>query len=601
MNNRTSFMGVNGFVWWLGIVENRKDPINLGRCQIRIFGWHSEDKKEIPTSALPWAQPLLPTNGSRAFSTPKEGDQVMGFFLDGESGQFPIMMGVLPGIPETKPNYQKGFSDPRTSSELKSAPSTPERVTYKTDGSGVDVKNKSAETYPNKDKLNEPVVTRMGRNEKIEETPLNDSKENNVKRVPVSQYNNINPNLSSLKNISTGFNALSGLGGIFGNLTSLIPSSLTNIMSMIQPSALNSLNIPSIVSSNLSKVVPSSVSSIITNSASNVGVLSSMMTDLGVSSFNSNNPLHIESLAKLSGISTINLTNIVKVYDSTSNTNLDFNNLKEQLLTESNIDLSNFSDAKIISSIKNSGVDVNAIESTFSLNNIDSTSFLKLDSFTSELNKLGISVLSGSKQSSDTQWTEPKTKYNTKYPYNTVLVDSESGHTIYVDDTVDHETINIRHRTGTFVEMHPDGSKVDKVVKDRYSIVMSDDHVDIMGNCKITINGNAKLYVVKDCTMTVDGNLNTTIKKDWNLNIDGNVNWNVGKSVNNVIKGDCLTAIQKDWAHTVNGKSILTSKGDLTESTSGKLTLSSQGKLYMISSEAIALDAPSVNTNHDSD
>ena len=34
------FMGTNGFVWWQGVVEDRQDPLQLGRCRVRILGWH---------------------------------------------------------------------------------------------------------------------------------------------------------------------------------------------------------------------------------------------------------------------------------------------------------------------------------------------------------------------------------------------------------------------------------------------------------------------------------------------------------------------------------------------------------------------------------
>lgn len=97
--NRNNFMGLSGFVWWVGVIENPKtDKLGLGRCQVRIFGWHTQDKSVLPTSDLPWAHPMIPLNNSKSFSTPKNGEWVVGFFMDGESGQFPIMMGVLPGI-----------------------------------------------------------------------------------------------------------------------------------------------------------------------------------------------------------------------------------------------------------------------------------------------------------------------------------------------------------------------------------------------------------------------------------------------------------------------------------------------------------------------
>ena len=43
------FQGKDGFVWWNGVVENRKDPLFLGRCKVRILGWHTEDKSMLPT------------------------------------------------------------------------------------------------------------------------------------------------------------------------------------------------------------------------------------------------------------------------------------------------------------------------------------------------------------------------------------------------------------------------------------------------------------------------------------------------------------------------------------------------------------------------
>jgi phage baseplate assembly protein gpV len=41
---------------------------------------------------------MYPINNSKSFSVPRLGDWVVGFFMDGDSGQAPIMMGVLPGI-----------------------------------------------------------------------------------------------------------------------------------------------------------------------------------------------------------------------------------------------------------------------------------------------------------------------------------------------------------------------------------------------------------------------------------------------------------------------------------------------------------------------
>lgn len=96
--HKDDFAGLNGFVWWVGVIENRIDPLAIGRCQVRILGWHSQDKNEVPTSKLPWSYPIYPINNSKEFSAPRVGDWVLGFFFDGKNGQQPVMFGVMPGI-----------------------------------------------------------------------------------------------------------------------------------------------------------------------------------------------------------------------------------------------------------------------------------------------------------------------------------------------------------------------------------------------------------------------------------------------------------------------------------------------------------------------
>src|SRR5210317_574146 len=106
------FIGKEGFVWFVGVVEDRNDPEELGRVRVRAFGWHTDNLKEMPTDSLPFAQVLHAGNGSNTAHAPREGQWVVGFFMDGEEAQYPVVMGVLPGIPSNKPDTNTGFSDP---------------------------------------------------------------------------------------------------------------------------------------------------------------------------------------------------------------------------------------------------------------------------------------------------------------------------------------------------------------------------------------------------------------------------------------------------------------------------------------------------------
>ena len=117
------FQGKDGFVWWNGVVEDRKDPLFLGRCRVRILGWHTEDKSMLPTDDLPWAQAMMPitsasqTGVGQAPVGPVEGTWVMGFYRDGELAQEPVMMGTMHGIPADYAKINIGFNDSRLDTE----------------------------------------------------------------------------------------------------------------------------------------------------------------------------------------------------------------------------------------------------------------------------------------------------------------------------------------------------------------------------------------------------------------------------------------------------------------------------------------------------
>ena len=41
-----------------------------------------------------------------------EGTWVVGFFMDAEDKQQPVIIGTLPGVPDESPDKSKGFNDP---------------------------------------------------------------------------------------------------------------------------------------------------------------------------------------------------------------------------------------------------------------------------------------------------------------------------------------------------------------------------------------------------------------------------------------------------------------------------------------------------------
>ncbi len=111
-----------------GVVEDRADPLKIGRVRVRVRGYHSPDKQLIATPDLPWSHVIMPvtTPGLTPFGSNHalvEGTEVFGFFRDDDMQEF-VVMGVQQGI--TQDGYkedekgflvtrklEEGFSDPR--------------------------------------------------------------------------------------------------------------------------------------------------------------------------------------------------------------------------------------------------------------------------------------------------------------------------------------------------------------------------------------------------------------------------------------------------------------------------------------------------------
>jgi len=112
-----NFIGTNP-VWFIGVVEDRNDPVQLGRVRVRCFGYHTDDKDQIPTSDLPWAIPVNPIQSASVSGVGQsptgivEGSWVVGFFIDGQRAQEPMIIGTVYGAPKDLPDTTKGFNDP---------------------------------------------------------------------------------------------------------------------------------------------------------------------------------------------------------------------------------------------------------------------------------------------------------------------------------------------------------------------------------------------------------------------------------------------------------------------------------------------------------
>lgn len=108
--------------WFVGVVEDRMDPLKQGRVRVRVWGLHPYEKtqgpvKGIRTEDLPWMSILQPTSSAsvsgvqQAVTGMVPGTNVYGHFLD-KYKLNGLILGTYSGNSTQKPNPNEGFADP---------------------------------------------------------------------------------------------------------------------------------------------------------------------------------------------------------------------------------------------------------------------------------------------------------------------------------------------------------------------------------------------------------------------------------------------------------------------------------------------------------
>jgi len=131
----------------------------------------------------------------------------------------------------------------------------------------------------------------------------------------------------------------------------------------------------------------------------------------------------------------------------------------------------------------------------------------------------------------DEEWAFPVSPAKPVYPYNKSMT-TESGHIVEIDDTLGVERMALEHRSGTFHEIHPDGSEVTRIVNDNYTVVAKDNKLIVGGDVDVSVEkgnvriavatGNADIYVAGHTDLMVDGNVNANIGGTLDANVVGN-------------------------------------------------------------------------------
>jgi predicted chitinase len=564
-----------------GVVENRNDPLRLGRCQVRVVGLHTHDKTALPTEDLPWAVPMQPVTSAAMNGIgwtplgPVEGTWVVVVFTN-EDNQQPIMMGTLGGIPQK------------------------DGVSVDADDDGIILKDEGSETTPTQnsnvvttgsgavltDGSGNPVTTGTAATPTAIPGPGPYESKGGVK-IPANATKGIQAIASAMDSAGiTSKYARAAILGIAGGESMWVPQneaytySITRIKQVY--SWIDEANAETY--SNWKGSRDEFFRYIYGPTTRSGKSLGHTEVDDGAKYWGRGfiqltGKGNYKRYAKLSNVDIINSPELCNDY--TEGAKICVAYFKDRVKVDQT-DPSYFEAACVAvgyntpdikakkkafyeyflgseSSEKDStpgavpnNVEVNASgipkdrEQNLVIGFRDPEMKYPLRTHIGEpdTNRLARGTTKGTNvekrdatravglpMADGSKFSQPAVPYNSKYPFNHVY-ESESGHVQEFDDTPKNERIHWYHKSGSFLETDVNGTHVNRIVGDGYEIIDKNGYVYVRGALTLTAEGVTNIYVSADANIKVEGITNIDLLNDVNLNVAGDFNINVAGSYN---------------------------------------------------------------------
>lgn len=565
-------------IFFYGCVENRLDPLKLGRCQVRILGIHTENKIILPTEDLPWSYPIQPITSAgisgigHAPIGSVEGTWVIIIFAD-EDQQQPMILGTIGGIPQDK----TGMNTTSESDDFVSGIGT----------SSVSVSGSSSDLTPP-----EPLTENSGL---IGPLAILIAKAESGK----TGYNAFNRGTSGGKIIPSGgsMNLTEMQISEIMSLQALPPGSSNRLFAVGRyqcipetlKEAVKSLNIDNtrkfnqitqdlicqeyllsrkrkplsvyykssdktdeVLLKNAGRALAAEFASI--EDPYNIGypyggkngkyyrggnrahtmwesqIKPTLLQEWdfrngskpSVSSQLGEPPVENPEAPSTKAAASNILGDILKVVAEVTNIPA-LGELNLDGSTSSGIKGSNgieggFSDPTGTYPLYVKEPDTNRLAIN---NNIESTMIMQKEAALD----IGVMIANGG------TWDQSPAPYNAEYPFNHVY-QSESGHILEFDDTNGSERIHLYHKTGTFVEIDSNGTQVNRIVGDGFEILERNGFVHVKGSLNVTVDGAYNLRVDNTLNLEVSGNALINIFDTTDINISGDANISVGGDFN---------------------------------------------------------------------
>lgn len=658
---------------YTGVVENRDDPLRVGRCQVRILGVHTEDKNILPTADLPWAYPMQPVTSAAVSGIgwsptgPVTGTWVVIMFRD-EDQQQPIMLGSIGGIPQTKAAALAKEESTDNILATNGGILTDNSGNPVTDGSGnpVQVGTQEATSKP---APTAPATTPTTPVPNLTEQPVPNKPSDDVLKqaIPTKPppQSTSNPTKAE-QNIKHLIEACDKVGlkskyakcailGICGGESGWLPveegyyytsaESLAKIFRLTFPtveSAQPYVKWQGTREDFFRKIYsPQGNGSLVGHKGADDGAkyfgrgfnqitgkalytkLEEFLKKRGITVDFVNNPKSLIDDPAVAALATVAFYALFVKHDQNDpgyfvsalkRTGADANGTgykKKQKYYEYflggtvTVEPTNKpaadeqktytkDEVKDLPPAKQAAL----LEDRSSVTSVgfqDPTGKYPLRNLMDEpdTNRLARGVIketaiefkdsTRSKQlpiaNSSETWEQPIAPFGGKYPFSKVY-ESESGHLFIMDDTPTHENISLYHRQGTFLDVDANGTQVNKIVGDGYTIIDKNGSIFIGGRCILTVGNGVSILVQGSADIEVEGQSVINLKNQADISVANDLNLSVGGDMKTKVAGNYTVEAANlgfKTAGNINaiadGNALITGSGSMQLQTDGNMRL----------------------------
>lgn len=508
---------------YTGCVENRNDPLKLGRCQVRVVGLHNHDKSQLKTEDLPWAYPMQPITSAGISGIghsplgPVEGTWVVIMFRDDDEQQ-PIILGSIGGIPQSQGTVDYD-DDTMILKQDGYLPGSEEQTI--TDGDG----NTAVNTDSSR------VEEDVGLNPANSYTPSADA------IALIKQYEGLK------------LTAYQDTGGIWtiGYGTTVINGAPVYPGQTITEAQANEY-LTTHLTTSVSPIINSKTKAPITQSM--YDALCCFTYNLGSGNFSKSTLLKELNSGKYLDAATM-------FSDWTKDNGVVLPGLVRRRGSEKDLFLKDgvpsvsgdLTPATSETPPVDSTADSSGLKTTTSqavtlgfkdpkgkyplyLNEPDTNKLARHEDIKKTIvRKKELAREKGVISAFNVTWDQSPIPYNSLYPYNHVFM-SESGHVMEFDDTPNSERVHIYHKTGTYTEIDANGTEVKRIVGDKYEILERNGHLYIKGTADVTIDGNHNVKINNALNIEVSGKATINVYNDVEMNVSGKMDLSVAETLN---------------------------------------------------------------------